>query len=1021
MADALSVDEMDERGGEDSTTNNKVRTNVYKEPTQIVLLPIESDESTPTILYKSSLVNLYNQIITDENMKEKVLIKVGSEAFYEFSNIVENIGSDMEDVIIFDRNVKRIFYTIQNFAFVSLTNDIDPNLYEPLSNVSLTVSLFCSLQQLIENDPRLKERVVSQFGPQVYISFCEVVSNSLWNGEDYVLTNIQENILNYHSIRNTVLEDILLKFRSVYQKIKEEDYAISGILYKFSKEYREAMDKLSLIMKASKNSQILEMEKLEFDFDFLKSIKSQIKQRKLKRSCDTQQNFLNMELEIPNNKKSKKQKMVVCITLPTVNMVNCYSKFNIPFEHSLDQANEGSINIPEGFVDLSIPEITAEKDDFDYGYLETDTLEVLLENDTIDPLEDPLSTTNDHVDNEELCTSRFPCEKCTKVFVSFDDLFNHNILTHFCNQVLKILEKNQMAQNTPALTCPKTSCHKVFNTDDTLLIHFAEQHTNIKSKHILARSNNLTSLLLQKEEDSIKKTSNSPVLKEIPRALKSLNIKSKYNGENCKDETNIGKIMNETVLAKPNEIKKSVELDPQIVQSRFRFRQKDAQYFQRLANVDKMDEREGEDVSVVRKKKEKRKMRATLSEETCFSVDSPKQAGKVPCRLCKKIYNGSTIKKHMASHLPKSHWPWECPLCGLKGQSWSDVVRHMKTSVHANDNIEVYLSHTFEPVKCNNTSPTQYFNQFEDEDEEENLLHENEEEVDNPTSTMVKERVDHPYTKGEYFKNFLPENEIEEEVVYQPNIMVKEMADSPYKMEQNEKEWQDEESLGKGWKKKSVEGKKGRKDHYYRSPEGKIYNSMAKVKKVIDYEIPPIKVIEKRKSCPIGEGKKENDEKPPVKVNEKIEKRQSSPTQYFNHLLTKKKDVPPQGNSFNCQFCDEKFDTIEAFTCHQGLCTSNKHNNDSITEKDINNKKSTDKVLFPKISLHRLMMNKPPLRRRPLKMHENESKQEREICSSKTDYRNITSKRPVVSLKRLSASVIKTKMENILISKQDTP
>jgi len=49
---------------------------------------------------------------------------------------------------------------------------------------------------------------------------------------------------------------------------------------------------------------------------------------------------------------------------------------------------------------------------------------------------------------------------------------------------------------------------------------------------------------------------------------------------------------------------------------------------------------------------------------------------------------------------------------------------------------------------------------------------------------------------------------------------------------ENEEEWKDEEGLGKGWKKKSVPRKASKHvDHYYQSPEGDVYNSLAKAKK----------------------------------------------------------------------------------------------------------------------------------------------------------------------------------------------
>ena len=60
---------------------------------------------------------------------------------------------------------------------------------------------------------------------------------------------------------------------------------------------------------------------------------------------------------------------------------------------------------------------------------------------------------------------------------------------------------------------------------------------------------------------------------------------------------------------------------------------------------------------------------------------------KVNCDVCDKEINASGIKKHMLTHVPQSEWPYSCVLCGKRMQARQDVAKHLKTKVHANDNV----------------------------------------------------------------------------------------------------------------------------------------------------------------------------------------------------------------------------------------------------------------------------------------------------------------------------------------------
>ena len=45
----------------------------------------------------------------------------------------------------------------------------------------------------------------------------------------------------------------------------------------------------------------------------------------------------------------------------------------------------------------------------------------------------------------------------------------------------------------------------------------------------------------------------------------------------------------------------------------------------------------------------------------------------------------AAMAKHFLSHLPQSEWPYVCMFCGKHMQARSDLAKHFKTSLHAND------------------------------------------------------------------------------------------------------------------------------------------------------------------------------------------------------------------------------------------------------------------------------------------------------------------------------------------------
>ena len=49
------------------------------------------------------------------------------------------------------------------------------------------------------------------------------------------------------------------------------------------------------------------------------------------------------------------------------------------------------------------------------------------------------------------------------------------------------------------------------------------------------------------------------------------------------------------------------------------------------------------------------------------------------------IKQKTKMPKHLLSHLPQSDWPFVCLFCGKHHQAKSDLPKHWKTGLHANN------------------------------------------------------------------------------------------------------------------------------------------------------------------------------------------------------------------------------------------------------------------------------------------------------------------------------------------------
>ena len=205
---------------------------------------------------------LKNFLEGDIEPQERVIRGVGEQAFREFCNLV----STLEDrtLIIEDINIRTLFYTILNFSRFPV--NIDMKQYEPLSNFALKLQNFIDLRNLFRKDQNIAKIVADKLEPDELDNFDKHVESLLIREKDFIQMNQEVNIIIYHRIRNCLIDVTMSRLKVVYSKISTFDTSSApGI-------FVDSVKMLQSLMATHYNGQVLMMEKIKFNFDFLTTI-----------------------------------------------------------------------------------------------------------------------------------------------------------------------------------------------------------------------------------------------------------------------------------------------------------------------------------------------------------------------------------------------------------------------------------------------------------------------------------------------------------------------------------------------------------------------------------------------------------------------------------------------------------------------------------------------------------------------------------------------------------------------------
>ena len=255
---------------EDLTTDRK-QTEAPQNTVSIAITQEKnkSTESSPNLLYTpkscisvDTLHNLKTFLEDSKEPQERVIRGVGEQAFREFCNLVTTLED--RTLVIEDINIRTLYYTILNFSRFPINRDMKQ--YEPLSNFALKLQNFIDLRNLFRRDQNIAKLVAEKLEADELDNFDRHVESLLTREKDFIQLNQEINIIIYHRIRNCLIDVTMSRLMVVHSKISSLDTsAAPGI-------FVDSVKMLSSLMATHYNGQVLMMEKIKFNFDFLTTI-----------------------------------------------------------------------------------------------------------------------------------------------------------------------------------------------------------------------------------------------------------------------------------------------------------------------------------------------------------------------------------------------------------------------------------------------------------------------------------------------------------------------------------------------------------------------------------------------------------------------------------------------------------------------------------------------------------------------------------------------------------------------------
>ena len=232
---------------------------------------VAEENVTKYALNRLMLSDLQHSLTTDEDLKARVSDIVGEDVLRIFADAVSEAESSGEEMIN-NKNVVFLYYAVKNSTQLDLETLKKAEL-EPLSNLALSTALLSKLLEFISSDPALEEQLEEELGTDHLSWLREVVVTSQGRDEEFLQDPClaPQVVPLYHTARNTVLKQALERMTSLLRKTE----AILGrTTNSEDPSYNSALAKLQSLVAAPWSQQVIAVEAMKFDFQFLGTIYS---------------------------------------------------------------------------------------------------------------------------------------------------------------------------------------------------------------------------------------------------------------------------------------------------------------------------------------------------------------------------------------------------------------------------------------------------------------------------------------------------------------------------------------------------------------------------------------------------------------------------------------------------------------------------------------------------------------------------------------------------------------------------
>ena len=226
-------------------------------------------QSKSWAINKDELISLNQKLETDQTLYMKVKDIVGECMFDIFANAVEEAETDTKDVVE-NKNIVFIYCAVKNSAYLEIGEEKKKE-FDPLSNLALSIPLLDSLVTYFVKDNSMKEHIQFKIGEDNLEFFVSATKRAVQLNEEFWQDEetTEKLIFLYHSIRNQLLRQIFSKLTALYSKIEP---ILTSVDATEDREYNAAVAQMTSLVIAPWNKQVIEAERMKFDFEFLNQV-----------------------------------------------------------------------------------------------------------------------------------------------------------------------------------------------------------------------------------------------------------------------------------------------------------------------------------------------------------------------------------------------------------------------------------------------------------------------------------------------------------------------------------------------------------------------------------------------------------------------------------------------------------------------------------------------------------------------------------------------------------------------------